>query len=50
MSEIWNTEIVPTYTDAINIIAENDVAQYTQIIEEYEETFKQMKTKITQYE
>ena len=50
MSEIWNTEIVPTYTDTINIIAENDVAQYTQIIEEYEETFKQMKTKITQYE
>ena len=50
MIEIWNNEIIPTYTDSINIIAENDVNQYTQIIEEYEEQFKQIKTKMTQYE
>ena len=50
MIEIWNTQITPIYNDTLTILSEYDSNQYTQVIEEYEEQFKQMKSKITQYE
>ena len=50
MAEIWITESVPASAEAISIIAETDVQQYTQIIEEYEETIKQIKSNMVQYE
>ena len=50
MIEIWNTENIPINNDTLTIYAEQDVNQYIQIIEEYEEQIKTMKSKITQYE
>ena len=50
MIEIWNTENIPINNDSLTIYAEQDVNQYIQIIEEYEEQIKTMKSKITQYE
>ncbi len=50
MIEIWNTQNTPIYNDTLTILSEYDSNQYTQIIEEYEEQIKTMKSKIVQYE
>ena len=50
MAELWITENVPSNAESISIIAETDPIQYQQIIEEYEETIKQIKSSMVQYE